>query len=472
MKKEKDKENEELGPIVFQTSGSPKALGKCELRRIEGGLESFRFDDKFYLASNLRLQLDKGHIRLLTLEPGASDETIHCSLRTTELPARVRSDPPVVHPRLQATDLPEYTALSYQWGPKGSKSVLILCNDVPFFVTRNLHAALLHLRDRQRQQTLWIDSICINQKDKKEKTQQVRRMAEIYLFAASTIAWLGEGSFLCREGFRSLRSFAQASHETLQSSGGDSQEQPGYLSVSNVRRRLGPMVPSGCMWMWKLATVHSILRLEYFTRMWIIQEICLSKSVIFACGSERMRLADFIDGSAAILVTDVGDSPTRNLAHILEARSLLPWWRSGGADDLSYKVGHFERLKAWGRSDLLTLLVSFRGSCAGVQQDNIFALLGLSTEIHGEGNFGINVDYSMAEAELYISAARSMLRVQGDLRIFGAVVASTSGIDLPSWVPEWRKPLRSGRLRILSINSHFRASLNTHYSPPERRETG
>ncbi|KAH7153758.1 hypothetical protein DER46DRAFT_577590 [Fusarium sp. MPI-SDFR-AT-0072] len=43
-------------------------------------------------------------------------------------------------------------------------------------VTKNLHSALLHLRDPERERMLWVDALCINQDDPKERGEQVAKM--------------------------------------------------------------------------------------------------------------------------------------------------------------------------------------------------------------------------------------------------------------------------------------------------------
>jgi hypothetical protein len=59
-------------------------------------------------------------------------------------------------------------------------------------VTKNLHAALFRLRDRSLERILWIDALCIDQKNVEEKGQQVQLMAKIYSKAARVLVWLGE----------------------------------------------------------------------------------------------------------------------------------------------------------------------------------------------------------------------------------------------------------------------------------------
>jgi hypothetical protein len=84
-----------------------------------------------------------------------------------------------------------YEALSYVWGsPEPPKFISI--DEYNLRVTENLHTALSRLRDRSIVRIIWIDAICINQKDGKEKAHQIQSMAKIYGQANRVIVWLGE----------------------------------------------------------------------------------------------------------------------------------------------------------------------------------------------------------------------------------------------------------------------------------------
>lgn len=82
-------------------------------------------------------------------------------------------------------------ALSYVWGSQRDK-VDIELNGTRFAITRNLHGALKRLRHRQRPRMLWVDALCINQKDSQERAAQVSMMAAIYGQTARGLLWLGE----------------------------------------------------------------------------------------------------------------------------------------------------------------------------------------------------------------------------------------------------------------------------------------
>ncbi|KAJ4191879.1 hypothetical protein NW767_010786 [Fusarium falciforme] len=116
-------------------------------------------------------------IRLLSLHPAwRSSQPIKCSFREITLQDNVASV--------------DYEALSYTWGaPRGTEP--IQCEGRTILVTPNCEQALLHLRQRFKPRTLWIDAICINQQSTEEKNQQVSMMGDIYTSATRTILWLG-----------------------------------------------------------------------------------------------------------------------------------------------------------------------------------------------------------------------------------------------------------------------------------------
>lgn len=91
---------------------------------------------------------------------------------------------------------PPYEALSYTWGDTTErrtirlKSKSISWHDLP--VTDNLSNALRRLRWRFKIRTLWIDAICINQRNVTERSRQVSFMDEVYKSTQSVLIWLGE----------------------------------------------------------------------------------------------------------------------------------------------------------------------------------------------------------------------------------------------------------------------------------------
>ena len=110
-----------------------------------------------------------------------------------------------------------YTTLSYAWGPTyeddSHLSDFIVCEGRRLKVTPNLKQALTRIRklesnlssERQAKgsmdpaesspatyHVIWIDSLCINQADLVERSEQVRMMGYIFGRSSSLLIWLGE----------------------------------------------------------------------------------------------------------------------------------------------------------------------------------------------------------------------------------------------------------------------------------------
>jgi len=122
------------------------------------------------------------------------------SIRVLGLSSAIPTDP--LCGTLRVVDLetsPLFTALSYVWGQKSPVNLpsTISCNDgCQLNITPNCHDALiaLHHRPGKKDLTIWVDAICINQQDDKEKSVQPPLMGSIYTFAETVWVWLGVGS--------------------------------------------------------------------------------------------------------------------------------------------------------------------------------------------------------------------------------------------------------------------------------------
>lgn len=89
---------------------------------------------------------------------------------------------------------PRYTALSYVWGGGSDSRYKLHVNGAQMDLTRNCYLALSSLVKKHGRIVVWVDYVCINQRDESEKAGQIALMGEIYTWAASTFIWLGEGS--------------------------------------------------------------------------------------------------------------------------------------------------------------------------------------------------------------------------------------------------------------------------------------
>lgn len=124
--------------------------------------------------------LNGDQIRVLTIDASSSvNDKIACTLSPVSL-----------------AENPVYNALSYVWGDAQDAEIIVV-NGHEIKVTKNLMAILRHFRaytgdlDVVRTTPLWIDAVCINQADMREREQQVRRMRDIYRHAARVLSWIG-----------------------------------------------------------------------------------------------------------------------------------------------------------------------------------------------------------------------------------------------------------------------------------------
>jgi hypothetical protein len=134
--------------------------------------------------------LAPGDIRLLRLLPAVDEAAaIKCHLFDFTLGAG------------RGTDL--YEALSYVWGDV-NEGLPIEIDEQALNVTKNLHAALVHMRHHYMERLIWVDAICINQTDENEKVQQIQDMYRIYALANSVLVWLGEEADGSEQAFQEI----------------------------------------------------------------------------------------------------------------------------------------------------------------------------------------------------------------------------------------------------------------------------
>lgn len=144
-----------------------------------------------------------------------------------------------------------YEALSYVWGGLNTtRSILI--GDEELDITPNLHAALLRFRDPEFPRILWVDAVCINQRDEAEKEYQIRSMAMIYGHAKCTIVWLGEEAESSIMALEEIR--AAGSQLRYISDYGNDPDETSNKNLPNIGK-----------------AITSLLRREWFQRIWVKQ---------------------------------------------------------------------------------------------------------------------------------------------------------------------------------------------------------
>jgi hypothetical protein len=225
--------------------------------------------------------LKENQIRLLKLEPGL-DGVLECELLDVPIPAGQDREKSSVDERLH------YEALSYRWGSSHLKEEIRIYprwwHTSPgmeytwsyrmYAITSSLAAALRELRLSDEPRWLWIDQICINQRDDGEKSKQMDLMGLIYRHATRVIVWLGqvrEEDDMDWENISSRPHDAEeavaAAFIVLDSPDRQIEREPGRVGLT----RRGFEILFSRAW---------------FQRTWVIQESTLpaKESVILRCG--------------------------------------------------------------------------------------------------------------------------------------------------------------------------------------------
>ncbi|KAG7005427.1 hypothetical protein G7Y79_00019g046070 [Physcia stellaris] len=158
----------------------------------------------------------------------------------------------------------QYFCLSYTWGSAKPRRQ-IQVNDHRFYVRRNLWKFLHIARQREEIQPLWIDAICVDQSNVKERNQQVSMMGDIYRNAKEVIVWLGEGDSGLEAALDMVGEKATLGPK-LESTDRE------FRSRLGLRRSDTQSFSSA---MDKMTT------LPYWDRVWIKQELMLSQNLRF-----------------------------------------------------------------------------------------------------------------------------------------------------------------------------------------------
>ncbi|KAB8278166.1 heterokaryon incompatibility protein-domain-containing protein [Aspergillus minisclerotigenes] len=286
------------------------------------------------------LDLDGPAFRLVRLCHGDGPD-IHCELFQAWL-----------YPEQSAIS---YEALSYTWG---STEIVesVQMNGKILGVTLNLYLALQHLRLQDEDRILWVDGICIDQANHKERGHQVRHMGDIYKQAERVIFWLGQPTYETNVALDSLHQLQKES--TRYACRAWELTDPRWVDLwSSVQPRLKDKYPD--LRTQQRQGLEELLSRPWFRRVWILQEVANARAGLVCCGQKSVSahifplaplLIDIIPNAQSQAVLDIMPGPSRSGT----------WWNMS--------------------RDLYTLLQKFSASEARLPRDRVFALLGLSSD--------------------------------------------------------------------------------------------
>jgi hypothetical protein len=245
----------------------------------------------------------------------------------------------------------KYIAGSYVWGPpEPSRSILL--NGTPFTVRKNLWHFLHACSSKYKTHILWIDAICINQSDVQERSAQVQEMKRIYSGATCVYSWLGYRSSLYtglfdRELVKQIRTL-----------------------VYNTSRRVQ-----------EHDQVLDLDKVEYWERMWILQEFLLAKDVYLLAKRRKLPFTK--------LDPEIG-------------RFEVAWGGRGlGANGTMSTLWGLRRGRH--RLDFENLFTVFGSLSRSLPRDRVFALLGLVGDREQDLELVKVIDYTTTSWQLLLA---------------------------------------------------------------------
>jgi hypothetical protein len=248
------------------------------------------------------LDSSRHQLRLMIITSAPNSDTIRCSLHSFDLNEGV----------------PEYVALSYEWGPEEDMQTIYV-NNQEIKIRPNLRSFLEVIRQWDDSRPLWVDQICIDQRSTIERGHQVGIMEHIYRKAVQTLCWLGPDP-----------------HDGLAFS---------VINKMNNVMRGRELDHGNFLHFWIKHTseierlaFQAMARSTYWTRHWIIQEIILSTCPILVYGSNAVDFSRLLHlcidgefyggiarGSAMTDIIDAADVFRRRDQYSLVISSVTTW---------------------------------------------------------------------------------------------------------------------------------------------------
>jgi hypothetical protein len=353
--------------------------------------------------------------------PGDESAELQCQLTPISL----------ISPESKPIASTPYDALSYTWGePVFPRRMM--CRGSAIHITQNLFDALIQLRKPDAERALWIDALCINQKDNKEKSGQIPLMKYIYRYAKRVIIWLGPSDGFTTKALalvdRAAESLRQETRQHVPLTKDIRRER---MDLAMNHRRGFPPVDMAIEW----EPLISLFSRPWFSRVWVFQESRMASSAVVRIGACERDWADFCAASSFFACKSY--SVVKGLAFVLTRVFALC---------ASSRVG--SRRAEIQPTPLMGLLESTLRFEATEPRDRVFALLGIAEE---EQKF--QVDYEKSVKDIYTDISRYFLchhiTKKGDhaLRILSNVkhYPDSANDDMPSWVHRWHAPIPEAR---------------------------
>lgn len=376
-----------------------------------------------------RLSILKGEFRLLKIHgKQGPDGLLQCDIETVSL-----------------ADPPSYTALSYCWLDRNTVERISIRGYV-FEITLNLKNALQQLH-RKGYTRVWVDKLCINQSDLEERGYEIQRMASIYRAADQVVAWVADHDSGLdkallpiekiyqgdkgKEVFQ-LKSDVEFSHRSQSSQDTDLDLEnvdfgdmgPGEEELEKVVIKQHRFFIQDDQW----RALNAFFRRRYWSRVWVIQELCSAHMVEVCWGQNSTSLEAVEHFLEHCESTRWPSEQARNISQSPECRHirLICTTRKLVLQAMPLK--------------LVDTLFTFRRAQSSDIKDRVFALLSLAWD----GNVLVPFpNYNSETKTLNRQLTLAYVRAKNTLDIIAAKpvdkslrISSVTSPD-PTWVFNW-----------------------------------
>lgn len=294
----------------------------------------------------------------------------------------------------------------------------------------------------ERSRNLWIDAICINQKDDKEKAVEVQLMYEIYANAERVNIWLGQGSESTALALRWLRWYSWTFSPVWKAQA----RFAGAITSSGsifIRLLLGIAVicmscVSACIMLLVGAVVlfpfgllpifksykqqfrdglADLASMEYWERAWTVQEANANEMCFILCGSSAPLRLDLFYMSH-YMIPPIYIFSTLNNSKLNQRYSLH-----------MLDIFHTHVQAEFG-TQIFDVLCKTKATIA---KDKLFAIRAMFPDSLG----ALTIDYSVPDSDIYTEAARIVLEETQNVEFFRYACQPGREDKFPSWVPSW-----------------------------------
>ncbi|KAI3318239.1 heterokaryon incompatibility protein-domain-containing protein [Xylariaceae sp. AK1471] len=299
-----------------------------------------------------------------------------------------------------------------------------------------------------RTRILWVDSICINQADTAEKSQQVAIMADIYSMAKTVQVWLSLASDWATDAMEFMADLSSKA-ESFGISGEVDQprliETWPCLNISNEEAKV--LIHDAIE-----AHVDFLLLHSWFHRVWVVQEVAFATKLVVSCGHTNMDWTAF---ARALEVLRGAFRQVPKGGDRSRIEGIKPAWGLVRFRDAFRLLGPVRNRNHHDMTNLIGKLMS-NNACSD-DRDRVYAMLAMTTS-----PYSMTADYNKTVAEAYTEFTG---RYSPNTQIYWAGLSrrqpqpNPEGADtttkndqqppiditdrnyLPSWVPEFRPSL-------------------------------